>query len=410
MKKEQKLLVTMKDVKSYKILKELIDKKLTGSEASELLGISYVHVSRLKKKFSEGGFEAILRHPPSFAPNKKITKHTIVQILKLRNKIYYDFNIMHFKEKLEEQHHIQVSYETLRQILIHHKIHKPKKKKKIHRMRRRMPKSGMLIQMDSSEHRWLEHINEKWHLVATIDDGNNEVNSAQFFPKDTSYANMHVLKSLIEKKGIFTALYVDKASHFTTTRYQGIHYNVNPEQDDTQIERALNELNITLIPANSPQAKGRIERLFRLFQDRLIKEMRLAKIRNYQRANEFLINNFLPWYNARFTKKHVESAYTPLPADTNLDIIFSIKKERIVNHDNTIQICRQIVQIPPTNIRLSFAKAVVDVCLLDNKHIVVLYKNEIIAKSKLSGKNKLVKKERYIENLLNQRKYDLITA
>lgn len=410
MEKERKLLVTMKDIKRYKILKELIDKKLTGSEAALLLGISYVHVSRLKKKLNAGGLEAILRHPPPSAPNKKITDNSITQILKLRDGIYYDFNIMHFKEKLQELHSIKLSYETLRQILINHKAHKPKKKKKVHRMRRRMPKAGMLIQMDSSEHRWLEHINEKWHLVATIDDGDNNVDSAKFFPKDTTYANMRIIKALIEKKGVFTALYTDKASHFTTTRHQGIHYNVNPEQDDTQIERALAELDITLIPANSPQAKGRVERLFRLFQDRLIKEMRLAGIKNYKQANQFLIDKFLPWYNARFAKKNIESAYTAVPVDKNLNLIFSIKKERVVNHDNTIQICNQIVQIPPTDIRLSFAKAVVDVCLLEDKRIYVLYKDKIIAESRLSGNNKILKKERYIESFIDQRKYELTAA
>lgn len=407
MEKERKLLVTMKDIKRYKILKELIDKKIKGSEAALLLSISYVHVSRLKKKLIEGGFEAILRQPSPCAPNQKITDALTAKILKLRDDIYYDFNVTHFKEKLEELHNIRLSCETLRQLLIKHKAHKPKKKKKVHRMRRRMPKAGMLIQMDSSEHRWIEHIGQKWHLVATIDDGDNFVGSAKFFPKDTTYANMQVIRSLIEKKGVFTALYADKASHFTTTRHQGIHYNLNPEQDDTQIERALAELDITLIPANSPQAKGRVERLFRLFQDRLIKEMRLAKIKNYKQANQFLINKFLPWYNARFAKKDIESAYTALPIDKNLDLIFSVKKERVVNHDNTIQICHQVVQIPPTDIRLSFAKAVVTVCLLEDKRIFVLYKDKIIAESRLSGNNKILKKERYIESFIDQRKYEL---
>ena len=121
------------------------------------------------------------------------------------------------------------------------------------------------------------------------------------------------------------SLYVDKASHFKTTRHGGLHYTINPEQDETQIERALNELNITLIPANSPQAKGRIEVLFRLFQDRLIKEMRLAGIKNYNQANKFLQEKFLPWYNAKYSHKDVESTYLPLPPDKNLDTIFFIK-------------------------------------------------------------------------------------
>lgn len=243
-----------------------------------------------------------------------------------------------------------------------------------------------------------------------IDDATNEVPYAEFFPKDTTLANMRVIRRFIEKKGVFMALYVDKASHFTTTRYQGVHYNVNPEQDDTQIERALNELSIKLISANSPQAKGRIERLFRLLQDRLIKEMRLDGITNYTQANKFLVDKFLPWYNARFAKKDLEHVYMPVPADKHLDLIFCIKKERTVKADNTIQIYGQHFQIPPSNIRLSFAKAVVDVCLLSDNRIAVLYKNKVIAWAKLHGNNKILKKERHIENFLSERNYQPIFA
>ena len=205
---------------------------------------------------------------------------------------------MHFRDKLLEIHHQKLSYESIRKILINANVH---------RRRRRMPKIGMLVQMDSSFHQWIESILQDWALIAMIDDASNEVPYARFFPKDTTLANMHVIRRFIEKKGLFLCLYADKASHFKTTRHQGIHYNVNPEQDDTQIERALQELNINLIPANSPQAKGRIERLFRLFQDRLIKEMRLAKIKNYTQANRFLLEKFLPWYNNRFAEKNIES-------------------------------------------------------------------------------------------------------
>jgi len=110
-------------------------------------------------------------------------------------------------------------------------------------------------------------------------------------PQDTLFANMQVIRRFIELKGTFLSLYIDKASHFTTTRHGGLHYQVAQEHDDTQIERALHELDIHLITANSPQAKGRIEVTFRLFQDRLIKEMRLANIKNYQQANRFFVSS-----------------------------------------------------------------------------------------------------------------------
>lgn len=401
----QKLLVTMKDIQRYKVLKEVLEKKLKGVEAASILGLTPVHISRLKAKLLVGGFEEILRKPPPLPPNKKISDDTVQEILKLRKELYYDFNIMHFMDKLHEVHKIPCCYESIRQLLIRHNQHNPKKKKQIHRQRRRMPKAGMLVQMDSSQHFWLPLVEDKWWLIAMIDDATNEVPYAAFFPKDTLFANMQVIRRFIEIKGLFYSLYVDKASHFKTTRHGGIHYNVSAEQDEeTQIERALEELGINIIPANSPQAKGRIEVTFRLFQDRFIKEMRLAGIKNYSEANKFLLENFLPYYNAKFTHE-AESSYMPLPKDKNLDIVFCIKKERTVNNDNTISVYGQVVQILPSDIRLSFTKAKVDVCLLEDNRIFVLYHGKVIAESKLSKNNKIVKKDKKIEELLNAREY-----
>lgn len=365
-------------------------------------------IFKIKTKGIKAGLEGILR--PRHPAYNKIPQKTIKAVAFLRQEYYYDFNLMHFKDKLEENHNIKLSYESIRQILIKEGLYTPKKKRIIHRRRRRMPKAGMLIQMDSSQHQWLKDVKEPWWLTAMIDDANNEIPYARFFPKDTLFSNMQVIRKSVEIKGIFMCLYVDKASHFKTTRHQGIHYNVNPEQDDTQIERALGELGINIIFANSPQAKGRIEIRFKLFQDRLIKEMRLAGIKNYAQANKYLLEKFLPWYNQRYTIKNLESGYLPLPQDKNLDLIFCVKKERVVNFDNTIQFCGQIIQIPPSDVRLSFAKAVVDACLLEDNRIFVLYKDKVIAESKLSPKNKIVKKERQREQFLNQREYQLVTV
>jgi len=402
--KEQKLLVTMKDVQRHKILKDVIEKKLKCVEAAEVLDLHPVHVSRLKKRLLLGGFEAILRKPTKVPPNQKISKSDIRKILKLRKDIYYDLNILHFTEKLQEIHKIHYSYGSIRQILINGKEHFPRKRRKIHRQRRRMPKAGLLVQMDSSQHRWLKSIKDKWWLIAMVDDATNKVPYAKFVPKDTLFANMHVIRRFIEIEGLFYSLYVDKASHFKTTRHGGLHYNVAQEQEETQIERALGELGINIIPANSPQAKGRIEVTFRLFQDRLIKEMRLAGIKNYDEANKFLLEKFLPWYNSRFTHE-AESAYMPLPKDKNLDLVFCIKKERVVNNDNTVQIYGQTIQILPSKIKRSFAKSKVDVCLLKDNRIYVLYKGIVIAESNLSKDNKVLKKQKKIEKILDNREY-----
>jgi len=395
----------MKDIQRYKVLKEVLEKKLKGVEAAALLNLTPVHISRLKTKLITGGFEEILRKPPPAPPNKKISDVQLQKILKLRKELYYDFNIMHFMDKLHEVHKMPYCYESIRQLLIRHNQHNPKKKKQIHRQRRRMPKAGMLIQMDSSQHFWLPLVEDKWWLIAMIDDATNEIPYAAFFPKDTLFANMHVIRRFIEIKGLFYSLYVDKASHFKTTRHGGIHYNVSAEQDEeTQIERALAELGINVIPANSPQAKGRIEVTFRLFQDRLIKEMRLAGIKNYSQANKFVLGEFLPYYNAKFTHE-AESSYMPLPKDKNLDIVFCIKKERTVNNDNTVSMYGQVIQIPPSQLHLSFAKRKVDVCLLEDNRIYVLYHGKAIAESRLSKNNKVIKKEKIVEKLLNSREY-----
>lgn len=265
----------------------------------------------------------------------------------------------------------------------------------------------MLVQMDSSFHYWLPLLKNKWWLIAMIDDATNEVPYAQFFPKDTLFANMHAIRRFVELKGTFLSLYVDKASHFKITRHGGLHYQVTHEHDETQIERALHELDINLITVNSPQVKGRIEVTFRLFQDRLIKEMRLAKIKNYQQANRFLTDTFFPWYNKKYAHP-AESVYMPLPPNKNLYLVFCIKKERMVNKDNTIQIYGQIIQLPPSKIVLSLANKKVDVCLLEDNHIFVMYKNSVIVESKLYKNNTTIEREFEIKNLLNQREYAAI--
>jgi hypothetical protein len=405
--KGAKLLVTMVDIKRYRILKDVVEKKLKGTEAAQLLGLSVVHVSRLKQRLLAGGFEGLLRKPPATPPSNRIPEPAIKTIMRLRRKLYYDLNVMHFMEKLRELHKMAYSYESIRQILIQHHDHTPRKRKKIHRQRRRMPQAGLLVQMDSSQHQWLAQIKEKWWLIAMIDDATNEIPYAQLFPKDTLFANMHVQRHFIERKGIFMALYVDKASHFKTTRHGGLHYTVDPEQTDTQIERAMQELGINMIWANSPQAKGRIEVTFRLFQDRFIKELRLAGIKTYAQANKFLLHTFLPWYNNRYTHK-AKSVYMPLPKEHNLDLIFCDKKKRRVNNDNTIQINGQIVQIPPSRRVLSFSRKWVDVCLLEDHRILVAYQGQIIAQAKVAKNNKSLKQKKLAEKLLSQKEYHVV--
>lgn len=406
---EERFEVTMKDLRKQEVLKEVLGKRIKGYQAAQLLGYSTVHISRLKKRLREKGFWGLLR--PKKTSSRKIPAGIKEEIVRLYKDTYYDFNVMHFKDKLQEVHSIKLSYETIRAILIQSGFHKSRKKKKVYRRRRRMPKAGLLIQMDSSQHNWIPCIEQKWWLTATIDDATNEVLYAKLYLTDGVFNNMEVIKETIKAKGLFYALYVDKASHFKTTIYGGLHVNVAPEQEETHIERALKELNIRLILAHSPQAKGRIERLFGLFQDRFIKELRLRGIKDYEAANKYLQEGFIPYYNKRFAHKEgIESAYTGLSLGTNLELTFSKRFERIVNFDNTIKFHGGIIQIPPSKHRLSFAKCVVEICLVSNGRIYILYKGNIVHITKLCKGSKSYKLSKEIESFLNQRDYEKISA
>jgi len=396
----QKYCVTEVELKRYKVLMDVKEGRLDLRTASELMGLSYRHTLRLRDRFEAEGFEGLLRRTPKKPPNQKISSETRQQIILLRKGRYKDLNILHFCDKLKEVHGIRLSYETVRKIMIQEGLHEPRKRRKVYRRRRRMPKAGMLVQMDSSQHRWVDSVDEPWWLVAMIDDAEGYV-YGRFYPEDTTWANMEVLKGYIERRGIFMALYVDKASHFKTTRHGGQHYHVSAEQAETQIQRALRELNIEIVYANTPQAKGRIERLFGFFQDRLIKEMRLRGIKDYEEANRYLEEEFLPWYNSKYTRS-VESVYRQLGGDKDLDLIFTIRHPRKVNRDNTIRFRGKVYQILPLNGIKSFSGKWVDVCEYRDGRMSVLYEGKKLTCIEISDEGYSLEDN---PSVLNQREY-----
>ncbi|MCX8034557.1 MAG: ISNCY family transposase [Thermodesulfovibrio sp.] len=307
---------------------------------------------------------------------------------------------------------MSLSYESIRSILIEGGIHEPKKKRKVYRRRRRMPLAGMLVQMDSSQHCWIGAVKEHWWLVTMIDDADN-FTYAEFHPSDNLWANMKVIKAYIEQRGIFMALYTDKASHFKTTRYGGLHYQVEVEQKETQIERALSELGIKLINANTPQAKGRIERKFRFFQDRLIKEMRIRGIDSYDKANKFLREEFLLWCNSKYSFP-LESVYRAVAKDKDLEVVFSVKHPRVVKKDNTVQYCKRLYQLLPTNGVKSFIGKWVEICELMDGRIEILWEGKKVSYKEITGlesKRKSIQEDEILnlrinaEEVKRQRRY-----
>ena len=359
------------EITKYQVIKDSLDRKISNNQAATLLGLSTRQIIRLKSKVRGADLRGIVHGNRGKPPKTAIGKETKETILNLYLNTYNGFNVSHFGEFLKEAHGIDVSRETLRNLLLNSGLRCKAKSAPKHRSRRtRMPKSGLLIQMDSSEHQWLSQ-SSIW-LIATIDDATGEVPYALFVDSDSTENNMGVIKKLIELKGIPVALYTDGASPEPTFRVN-LKYDYAP----TQIQRGLNELGVRLIIAGSPQAKGRIERVFKTFQDRLLKELKLHEISSIEEANKYLHNVFLSKFNKRFTKdpENPEPAWRVVPREINLDSVFSIKEQRTVMADNTISYKNRIFQILPDKYRISFAKAKVEVEKRLDESIHIKYKD-----------------------------------
>lgn len=248
------------------------------------------------------------------------------EVLKLISEKYYDFSVAHAWEKLSEDGLQFMGYRTLlrwcREKNFVKKIRK--KRRKIHRARERMPQTGIMLQMDGSHHKWFG--NQETCLIAAIDDADNEVPYAEFFPSETTLSCMKVLYNIIKIKGLPKVIYVDRAGWFGGTK----------RTDFSQFERACNELGIELIYAHTPEAKGRIERFWGTMQNRLIPEMRLAKIDNIKSANSFVKDHLKENYNQRFKvpPRMTETAYTPF-SELFAKSALCTKEYRSIGRDNT---------------------------------------------------------------------------
>jgi hypothetical protein len=236
--------------------------------------------------------------------------------------------------------------------------------------------AGMLVQSDGSFHDWFG-TGTKWMLLAVIDDATSEVLWAEFFAAETTLNYMKVFLTVIERKGIFLAIYVDRHSVFETTRRDWTNRVTfrRYDFDETQVERALNELGIEMINAQTPQAKGRIERLWKTSQDRLFQELRLQGIQEPEAANRFLQEKYLAMHNRWFAKPaaQAESAFRPVPQGIDIKEIFCVKFSRLVKNDHTISFQSILYKILEDTIRASYAKATVEVRVYPDESMKVFY-------------------------------------
>lgn len=328
------------------IVEQAIEKRITQKEGSEKLGISERQFRRLVNQYRQKGVEGLVsghRKKPSNNRLEEAERQAIEELL--TEPIYEDFGPTLLAEKLEEYKGIKVSRETVRQIMIEAGIHHPKvKKKKAHPQRERRVHRGELVQIDGSYHAWLEARGPKACLLVFVDDATSEVLAAQFVDHESYFAYARVCKSYFQAVGLPVAFYSDKFSVFRVNSKGAIHTDAI-----TQFNRALYSLGIELICANSPQAKGRVERANQTLQDRLVKEMRIRNIGSYAEANAFL-PEFIASYNRKFAVPPRSSmdSHRSLDKSINLDTLFAVHDTRTISKDLLIQFDNVVYQIITT--------------------------------------------------------------
>jgi hypothetical protein len=279
-------------------------------------------------------------------------------------KRYYDFGSTFAAEKLLECEKIKISKEKLRQLMISHNIAYPRKKKKgkIHQWRERKHCRGEMIQMDGSDHDWLEGRGPRIVFMGYIDDASGKI-FGRFYEYEGTYSAMDSFRRYIAIHGIPFSFYVDRHSAYKTTRQPNLDEDLKGEFAKTQFARSLTEVDVKIIFARSPQAKGRVERLFETLQDRLVKELRLANVCNLDQANAFL-ETYLPKFDARFSVKPFKKTdlHKPVPKHLNLDEIFCIKEYRSIGNNYSFQWKNRLFIIPKPSITMKKRR----VCVMES--------------------------------------------
>ena len=342
------------------VLLRALSKKITFWEAARILRYTPRHLRRVMQRYRHYGFDGLLDRRRGRPSAKRMPWSTAEQVLSLYREKYFDFSVRHFHEKLREEHGIAYSYTCIKRLLQGAGLVLRTRKRGPHRRKReRRPMAGMLLHIDASSHRWLG--GQQWHdLMVVLDDATSEIYYAQLVEQESTVTALAALREVVEQHGIFCALYSDRGSHYWLTPKEG---EIVDRQRLTQVGRALRDLGIEMIPAYSPQARGRSERNFATWQGRLPQELRLRAIGTVEEANRFLREQYIAELNRKFAvpAAQPESAFVPA-SGKDLERIFSVQQERVVNQDNTVRIANRTLQIEKTQWRNTLAKSHVLVC------------------------------------------------
>lgn len=361
--RQETFTLSQKELQRVSVISACIKGDMACARAAGLLRLSVRQIKRLKKRMREDG-EAALAHANRGRPShRRLPDATRQRIMQLARGIYAGFNDHHLCEKLVEREGFSLSRETLRRLLRKNGLGPPRKRRApAHRQRRlRSARLGELVQLDGSPHDWLEGRGPQLTALGMQDDATGKILAAQFFSSETTFGYLCLLRQLLRRHGVPLAFYGDHSGVFVRNDDNWtVEEQLAGKRQPTQFGRALEQLGATFIAANSPQAKGRVERLWGVLQDRLCSELRLAGAHDLDSANAVL-RKFIPDYNRRFAQKtrKMETAWRPAPH--NLDRICCFVHERTVSNDNVVQCDGRRFQIPQQARRFSFAGAKVQI-------------------------------------------------
>ena len=368
-------LITMsnKELTRLEVMQRMQEKRLAQKEAAHMLGLSIRHVRRLYRAYRERGAQGLVSQRRGKPSNNRLDPQVVQQTIDLIYDRYRDFGPTLAHEKLTEVHKLRLSRESVRRIMIEEGIWKPKKARKpqIHQMRERRACFGELVQIDGSDHAWFEERGPRCTLIVFIDDATGRLGELLFVPVETFYAYCEASCHYFESFGKPVAFYTDKHGIFQVNQPSPLGLG----KGLTQFERAMQELDIQIMCANSPQAKGRIERANKTLQDRLVKELRLRGISSMQAANEYM-PEFREDYNRRFavSPRSTHDAHRPLLKKENLDLILSHQETRILSRNLTVQYRKVIYQIQTQRPTYALINAKVTVCENALGEVNILYK------------------------------------
>ena len=376
--------MTIREQSRIAVLNGVMEGKVSVAEAARLMGVSERNAWRLLRAYRKEGVAGVAHGNRGRRPSTTTCPEIQEKVMALATGAYSGFNDSHLTEMLADRDGIHLSRSTVRRVLLAGGVGSPRRRRapKRYLRRERYPQEGMLLQIDGSRHNWLEGRGPHLTLIGSVDDATGTVPFALFRQQEDAHGYMLMVREIIARHGIPMALYSDRHSIFqnSTREPESLEEQLRGRRDPTQFARALEELGIRLILAHTPQAKGRVERAWDTFQDRLVSEMRLAGTATIEQANRML-RDFLPRYNRRFGVAPAQpgSAYRQPAPGVSLDAVLCFKYLRTVANDNTVHFNGAALQVLPDGLRASYARARVEVQVRLDGSILVFHQGRCVA-------------------------------